>query len=121
MVSLLDPRHIDPLCTTCKIMSNPAHARGKARESRVQMPLDEIQVDPIPNPEHMGLSTDTRFNYFLILCDRFSRTFRICGIRDKTTDACIDGIELIISTMPGCRGSSSDTTTNKINPYHLIG
>ena len=74
-------------------MSIPAHVRGKARESRVQMPLDEIQVDPIPNPEHMGLSTDTRFNYFLILCDRFSRTFRICGIRDKTTDACIDGIE----------------------------
>ena len=25
----------------------------------------------------------------------------MCGIRDKTTDACIDGIELIISTMPG--------------------
>ena len=81
-------------------MSIPAHARGKARESRVQKPLDEIQVDTVPNPEPMGLSADTRFNYFLILCDRFSRTFRICGIRDKTTDACIDGIELIISTMP---------------------
>ena len=49
----------------------------------------------------MGLSADTRFNYFLILCDRFSRIFRMCGIRDKTTDACIDGTELIISTMPG--------------------
>ena len=68
-------------------MSIPAHARGKARESRVQRPLDEIQVDTVPNPELMGLSADTRFNYFLILCDRFSRTFRICGIRDKTTDA----------------------------------
>ena len=92
---------IDPLCTTCKIMSIPAHARGKARGSKVHKPLDEIQVDTVPNPEPMGLSADTRFNYFLILCDRFSRTFRICGIRDKTTDACIDGIELIISTMPG--------------------
>ena len=46
-------------------MSIPAHARGKARESRVQRPLDEIQVDTVPNPEP------------------------------------IDGIELIISTMPG--------------------
>ena len=26
-------------------MSIPAHARGKAREPRVQKPLDEIQVD----------------------------------------------------------------------------
>ena len=25
---------------------------------------------------------------------------QICGIRDKTTDACIDGIKSIISTMP---------------------
>ena len=82
-------------------MSIPAHARGKARESRVQRPLDKIQVDTVPNTESMGLSADTRFNYFLILCDRFSRTFRICEIRDKTTDACIDGIKLIISTIPG--------------------
>ena len=44
-------------------MSIPAHARGKARESRVQRPLDEIQVDTVPNPEPMGLSADTRFNY----------------------------------------------------------
>ena len=49
----------------------------------------------------MGLSADTIFNYFLILCDRYSRIFRMCGIKDKTTDVCIDGIELIISTMSG--------------------
>ena len=90
---------IDPLCTTCKIMSIPAHVREKARESRVKRTLDEIQVDTVPNPEPMGLSANTTFNYFLILCDRFSHTFRMCGIRDKTTDACIDGIELIIFTM----------------------
>ena len=30
---------IDPLCTTCKIMSIQAHVRGKARGSRVQKPL----------------------------------------------------------------------------------
>ena len=61
--------------------------------------MDEIQVDTVPNPEPMGLSADTRFNYFLIFCDRYSRLFRICGIRDKSTDACIDGIELIISNL----------------------
>ena len=76
-------------------------ARDKSRESKVYKPLDEIQIDTVPNPEPMGLSVDTRFNYFLILCDRFSRTFRMCGIRDKTTDVCIDGIELIISTIAG--------------------
>ena len=61
----------------------PAHARGKARGSRVQKPLDDIQVDTVPKPEPMGLSADTRFNYFLILRVRFSCTFRACGIRDK--------------------------------------
>ena len=47
----------------------------------------------------MGLSADTRFNYFLIFCDRYSRLFCICGIPDKSIDACIDGIELIISNL----------------------
>ncbi len=92
---------IDPLCTSCKIMTIPAHARGKPRESTVSTTLDEIQVDTVTNPEPMGLSADSQFNYFLIFCDRYSRLFRICGIKDKTTGACIDGIELIISTIPG--------------------
>ena len=90
---------IDTICTSCKIMTIPAHARGKSRTSIVSKPLDEIQVDTVPNPEPMGLSADTRYNYFLIFCDRYSRLFRICGIRDKSTDACIDGIELIISNL----------------------
>ena len=77
---------IDPFCTTCKIMTISAHARGKSRDSKVYKPLDEIQIDTVPNPEPMGLSADTRFNYFLILCDRFSHIFRMCGIKDKTTD-----------------------------------
>ena len=84
-------------------MTIPAHARGKTRDSKVYKPLDEIQIDSVPNPEPMGLSADTRFNYLRILRDRFSHTFRMCGIQDKTTDACIDGIELIISTMSGAQ------------------
>ena len=48
----------------------------------------------------MGLSTDTRFNYFLIFCDHYSQLFRICGIQDKSTDAYIDGIELIYQIYP---------------------
>ena len=29
-----------------------------------------------------------------------SRTFRLIGIQDKSTDACIDGIELLVSRIP---------------------
>ena len=90
---------IDSMCTSCKIMTIPANARGSSRTSQVSKPLDEIQVDTVPNPEPMGLSADTRFNYFLIFCDRYSQIFRLCGIRDKSTEACIDGIELIISNL----------------------
>ena len=56
---------IDNMCTSCKIMTIPAHARGKTRTSIVLKPLDKIQVDTVPNPEPMGLSVDTRFKYFL--------------------------------------------------------
>ena len=40
---------------------------------------------------------ESKFNYFLILCDRYSRIFRTIGIGDKTSEACIDGIEQLIS------------------------
>ena len=90
---------IGKMCTSCKIMTIPAHARGKLRTSIISKPLDEIQVDTVPNPEPMSLSADTRINYFLIFCDHYSRLFYICGIRDKSTDTCIDGIELIISNL----------------------
>ena len=45
-------------------MSIPATLRGQTRTLKVPQPLEEIQVDTVPNPEPMGLSTDTRFNYF---------------------------------------------------------
>ena len=63
-------------------------------------PLEEKQVDTVPNPEPLGLSPESRYNYFLILCDRYSRTFRLIGIQDKSTNACIDGIELLTSRIP---------------------
>ena len=91
---------VDSICTSCKIMTIPAAARRKTRNSQPTSPLEEIQVDTVPNPESLGLSSESRYNYFLILCDRFSRIFRLIGIKDKSTDACIDGIELLISRIP---------------------
>jgi len=90
----------DSICTSCKIMTIPAASRGKIRNSQPTSPLEEIQIDTVPNPEPLGLSSESRYNYFLILCDRFSRTFRLIGIQDKSTDACIDGIELLTSRIP---------------------
>ena len=81
-------------------MSIPSSSRGKKRESQVHTLLEEIQVDTVPNPEPIGISTDSRFNYYLILCDRYSRIFRSIGIKDKSSEACIDGIEQIISNIP---------------------
>ena len=91
---------VDSICTSCKVMTIPATSRGKSRTTQARYPLDEIQVDTVPNPEPLGLSIDSRYNYFLILCDRFSRIFRLIGIQDKTSEACIDGIELLTSNIP---------------------
>ena len=85
------------LCTSCKIMTIPAHARGKERNSIIWKPLEEIQVDTVQNLEPNGISMESTFNYFLLLYDRYSRIFRIIGIRNKTSEACIDGIEQLIS------------------------
>ena len=81
-------------------MSIPSSFRGKKRNSEVYAPLSEIQVDTVPNPEPLGISTDSRFNYYLILCDRYTRVFRFICIKDKSSEACIDGIEQIISNIP---------------------
>ena len=59
----------DFVCTSCKIMSISSGSRGKKRNSEVYAPLEEIQVDTVPNPEPLGVSTDSRFNYYLILCE----------------------------------------------------
>ena len=76
----------DFVCTSCKIMSRLSSSRGKKRESQVLSPLEERQVDTTPNPESVGVSTDSRFNYYLIPCDRYSRIFRSIDIRDKSLE-----------------------------------
>ena len=87
------------VCTSCKIMSIPSSSRETKRESQVHGSLEEIQVDTVPNPELIDISTDSRFNYYLILCDRYSKIFRSIGISDKSSEACIHGIEQIISNI----------------------
>ena len=53
---------------------------------------------------------ESKFNYFLILCDRYSRIFRTIGIMDKTSEVCIDGIEQLISKF-----STFDKSIKKIS------
>ena len=54
-------------------MTIPSHSIGKGGNSIVRYPSDEIQVDMVPNPEPMGLSLGSRYVYFLILCDGYSK------------------------------------------------
>ena len=66
---------IDKFCTSCKITSIPHRARVKTRNSTPKTFLEEIQVDTVPNPEPLGVSSETRAKFFLIFCDRYSRIF----------------------------------------------
>ena len=81
-------------------MTISSHSRGKERNSIVRYPLDKIQVDTEHNSEPLGLSLESRYGYFLILFDRYSCIFRFVGIRDKSPEACIGGIELLTSSIP---------------------
>ena len=67
----------DFVCTSCKIMTMPSNSRGKKRESQVHNPLEEIQVDTVPNHEPIGISTDSRFYYYLILWWQIFENFQI--------------------------------------------
>ena len=90
----------DSVCTFYKIMTIPAASRGKSRNTFPTFPLEEIQVDTVPNPELQGISIEWRYKYFLILCEMLSRTFRLIGMQDKSSEACIDGIEPLVSRIP---------------------
>ena len=67
----------DSICTSCKIMTISVSSRGKSKTTIPAFPLEEIRVDTVPNSESQGLSIESRYIYFLILCDTFSRTFRL--------------------------------------------
>ena len=60
----------DFICTSCKIMTIPAVSRRKLRNTTPMFPLEEIQIDTVPNREPQGISTEFKYNYFLI-CDIF--------------------------------------------------
>ena len=83
-----------------------AASRRKTRSSTANSPLDEIQVDTVPNPEPLGFNSESRHNYFLIMCDRYSQIFRLMDMKDKSSEVCIDAIEQIISNFPN--NSSKD-------------
>ena len=83
-----------------KIMTISSHSRGKERSIFVRHPLDKIQINIVPNPEPLGLSLESRYGYFPILCDRYSLIFRLIWIRDRLSEACIDGIESLTSSIP---------------------
>ena len=58
-------------------MTISARSRGKLWNTSPTFPLKEVQIDTVSNPEPQGISAESRYNYFLILCDRFSRIFRL--------------------------------------------
>ena len=72
-------------------------SRNKTRSNICKSFLEEIQIDTVPNPEPLGISSETRCNNFLIFCDLFSRIFRIAALRDKSSKECAKGIEQILS------------------------
>ena len=72
------------------------------------------KVDTVQNPEPNGLYLESKFNYFLILCDRYSRIFRTIGMSDKTLEAYIGGIEQLISNF-----STFDKNLKKISHVRL--
>ena len=101
---------IDKFCTSSKIMTIPTAARGKTRSSDCKKFLEEIQVDTVPNPEPFGLSAETRFKYFLIFCDRYSRIFRTFGMQDKSSKECARAIEGILAKIPDSTYTPKDIT-----------
>ena len=62
-------------------MTIPTTSREKTENSQSVSPLEEIYVDTVPNPEPLSLSPESKYNYFLLICGRYSRSFRHIGIK----------------------------------------
>ena len=58
----------DFICIPYKTMSIPSNSRTWLRNSCLDKYLEDIQVDTVPNPGSIGISSESRFNYFHILC-----------------------------------------------------
>ena len=63
----------------------------------MRKPLEEVQVNIVLNLKPNGKSMGSKFNYFLILCNSYSKTSRSIGTREKASEAYIDDIEQLIS------------------------
>ena len=85
-------------------------SRNKTRSSTCKSFLEEIQIDAAPNPEPLGISTESRCNYFLIFCDWYSRIFRITSLQDKSSKECARGIEQILSKITHSTYTPKDIT-----------
>ena len=101
---------IDKFCTSCKITSIPHRARVKMRNSTPRTFLEEIQVDTVPNPEPLGVLSETRAKFFLIFCDRYSRIFRVAPMKDKTSLKCAKAIEGMLSRITNSSFTAKDIT-----------
>ena len=64
----------------------------------------------MPNPEPLGVSSETRAKFFLIFCNRYSRIFRIAPMKDKTLLECAKAIEGILSRIPNSTSTEKDIT-----------
>ena len=90
---------------------------GRKESHKYYFPPEEIQDDTVPNPEPICFSSDSRFNYCLISCDRYARNFRSIGIKDKSSGACIDGIEQIIFNILHLRDKSPKSIVHIKNDF----
>ena len=63
---------------------NTSTFKNEIKTINCKKTLEEIQVDTVPNPEPIGISNESKVNYLLILCGRYSRIFRAIGLKDKS-------------------------------------
>ena len=95
---------------SCKLATIKHAARSKTRSSTPKSFLEEIQVDTVPNPEPLGVCAETKHKYLLIFCDRYSRIFRVIGMKDKSSLQCASAIETILSRIPNSNKTAKDIT-----------
>ena len=92
---------MDSTCTPCKMMTIPTASSWRdTKEQSTHLPSWGNTSEYCHKSKPLGFSSKSRYNCFLILCDRYSMTFRPKGIQDKLTDAYFDGIELLVPRIP---------------------
>ena len=84
----------DDFCETCKISTIRSVNRGQDRDTRyIVKPGQVLFLDMQKNPARQSLTSSDYYKFYLMICDAYSRFFKLGNLADASTAQVIQALE----------------------------